>query len=72
MTVTDERPKANKGVAGAKADSKKAAGVRYRCGAKPLRVGEKVYKPGQLIPDAASWTRVEAWERARRLERVEG
>lgn len=32
---------------------------------------EKVYKPGQIVPEAKDWLRVEAWVRSRHLELVE-
>jgi hypothetical protein len=43
---------------------------------KPLTVHtkagkEKVYEPGQIVPEAKTWLRVEAWVRSRRLELVE-
>lgn len=45
-------------------------GPRYRA-LKRIRVGEKVYKPGQLVPEAKDWLRVEAWVRSRHLELAE-
>ena len=36
-----------------------------------LTVGDKVFKPGDVVPGAASWTRVDSWVRARRIELVE-
>jgi hypothetical protein len=37
-----------------------------------LVVGKKVYKPGQVVPEATSWTRVEAWVRSRHLRLIAG
>jgi hypothetical protein len=42
---------------------------------KPIRTEdggvEKHYKVGQVVPEANSWPRVEAWVRSRHLELVE-
>jgi hypothetical protein len=35
-----------------------------------LTVGDKVFKPGDVVPEAASWPRVDSWVRARRIELV--
>jgi len=45
-------------------------GPQYRA-LKKITVGEKTFKPGQLVPGAAGWLRVEAWVRSRHLELVE-
>jgi len=31
----------------------------------------KKYKPGQIVPEAMDWPRVEAWVRSRHIELVE-
>lgn len=38
---------------------------------RPLTVADKQYKPGDVIPEAMSWPRVDAWVRARKIEFVE-
>ena len=38
---------------------------------RPLVVGDKQYKPGDVVPEAATWTRVESWINARRIKKVE-
>ena len=43
------------------------AGKVYLCGAKPLRMGAMILEPGDPVPGAAGWPRVDAWVRARRL-----
>lgn len=35
----------------------------YVVGRKPLRVGSKFLQPGEVVPDAHKWPRVESWVR---------
>ena len=45
-------------------------GVVYIC-RKPLKIGAKKFKPGDKVPEANSWTRVESWVRSGYLDAVE-
>jgi hypothetical protein len=45
-------------------------GVKY-VARRPLKIGAKKFKPGDAVPEAASWTRVEAWVRSGYIEEVE-
>lgn len=45
-------------------------GVKY-VARRPLKIGAKKFKPGDLVPEAASWTRVEAWVRSGYIDEVE-
>lgn len=45
-------------------------GVQY-VARRPLKVGAKKFKPGDVVPEAASWTRVEAWVRSGYIDEVE-
>jgi hypothetical protein len=45
-------------------------GVRY-IARRPLKIGSKKFKPGDPVPEAASWTRVEAWIRSGYIDEVE-
>lgn len=45
-------------------------GVQY-VARRPLKIGAKKFKPGDLVPEAASWTRVEAWVRSGYIDEVE-
>lgn len=36
----------------------------YRVGRKPLKVGDKYLQPGEVVPEAHTWPRVEAWVRS--------
>lgn len=38
---------------------------------KPMTLGVKKIKPGDLVPEAASWPRVEAWVRSGYIDVVE-
>lgn len=44
--------------------------VRY-VARRPLKIGSKKFKPGDPVPEAASWTRVEAWVRSGYIDEVE-
>jgi hypothetical protein len=68
-TITVPAPEGTNDVP-AKRVPKTPQGPRYRA-LKRIVVGNKVYKPGQLVPEAKTWTRVEAWVRSRHLELVE-
>jgi hypothetical protein len=48
----------------------KPQGPVYRA-LRPLVVADKQYKIGDVVPDAASWPRIESWVRAKRVELVE-
>lgn len=45
-------------------------GVIYIC-RKPLKIGTRKFKPGEKVPEASKWTRVESWVRAGYLDAVE-
>lgn len=45
-------------------------GVKY-VARRQLKIGAKRFKPGDAVPEAASWTRVEAWVRSGYIEEVE-
>lgn len=45
-------------------------GVKY-VARRALKVGSRRYKPGDVVPEAASWTRVEAWVRSGYIDEVE-
>lgn len=45
-------------------------GVRY-IARRPLKIGAKRFKPGDPVPEAEGWTRVESWVRAGYIEQVE-
>lgn len=36
-------------------------------GFRPLRVGEDILQPGEVVPGAGEWTNVESWIRARSI-----
>lgn len=38
---------------------------------KPMQIGEKKFKKGDLVPEAAKWPRVEAWVRSGYIDLVE-
>lgn len=40
----------------------------YVVGRKPLRVGNEIRQPGDLIPEAATWPRLEGWIRSGAVE----
>lgn len=46
--------------------------VHYVVDRHPLRVGEQVLQPGEWVPNAHTFTRIESWIRAGRLRMVEG
>lgn len=50
---------------------KKPAGPKY-VARKPMTIGEKKFKIGDLVPEAAKWPRVEAWVRSGYIDVVEG
>jgi hypothetical protein len=39
---------------------------------KKLVVGTRTYKPGQMVPPATGWLRVESWVRSRHLKVISG
>lgn len=45
-------------------------GLKY-VARRPLKIGSKKFKPGDEVPEAASWTRVEAWVRSGYIDEVE-
>lgn len=45
-------------------------GPHYRA-LRVLTIGKKKYEPGQEVPEAQDWPRVDAWVRARMIELVE-
>ena len=48
----------------------KPKGPRY-VARKPMQIGDKKIKIGDLVPEAAKWPRVEAWVRAGYIDVVE-
>jgi hypothetical protein len=38
---------------------------------KPIKIGAKKFKIGDVVPEANSWTRVESWVRSGYLDVVE-
>jgi hypothetical protein len=50
---------------------KRPAGPRY-VARKPMVIGEKKIKIGDLVPEASKWPRVEAWVRSGYIDIVEG
>lgn len=38
---------------------------------RPMKIGAKKFRPGDEVPEAASWTRVESWIRSGYLDQVE-
>lgn len=49
---------------------KKAAGPKF-VARKPMQIGDKKIKIGDLVPEAAKWPRVEAWVRSGYIDIVE-
>jgi hypothetical protein len=45
-------------------------GVQY-VARKPVKIGDRKYMPGEVVPGAASWTRVESWVRSGYIDPVE-
>jgi hypothetical protein len=45
-------------------------GVTY-IARKPIKIGAKKFKIGDVVPEASSWTRVESWVRSGYLDVVE-
>lgn len=45
-------------------------GVQY-IARKPLKIGEKKFKIGDVVPEANGWPRVESWLRAGYIDAVE-
>lgn len=41
--------------------------VKYVVGSLPLRYGDAILQPGDEVPDAHLWPRVESWIRTRRI-----
>ena len=37
-----------------------AEGTVYVCGRKPIKHGDQVFQPGELVPGAESWLRIES------------
>lgn len=48
-----------------------APSATYVCGHKPLPIGSRVLYQGVEVPDADTWTRVEAWVSSRRIRKIE-
>jgi len=38
---------------------------------RPMKIGQKRFRPGDEVPEAASWTRVESWIRSGYIDEVE-
>ena len=54
----------------AKKAAAKQAGPKY-VARKPMQIGDKKIKIGDLVPEAAKWPRVEAWVRSGYIDVVE-
>jgi len=69
VEVSDQvRPKVVRKSASARV---KVSGPRY-VARKPMQMGDRKIKIGDLVPEAAKWPRVEAWVRCGYIELVEG
>ena len=53
------------------AKPKRPSGPKY-VARKPMTIGSKKIKVGDLVPEAAKWPRVEAWVRSGYIDVVEG
>lgn len=63
MTSPRKQSKAKEPVSSPRVEEAPAPPV-YLVGRKPLKVGSEMLQPGEVVPDAHTWPRVEAWVRS--------